>query len=152
MRSCGSFARRGDGAIGGELRMSHDPRSTMLLALTTNPIRIPPVRYRRPRPSRRDCRIAGFAGDNVTIPHKERITTYLDEVDDLAVGMGAVNTVVVHDNGRSTGTNTDWLGIVDGLQRFGHPRQVARGRSATGRRAYRRDIRITLGDANLKVE
>ncbi len=52
----------------------------------------------------------GFCGFNVTIPHKEAIIPLLDEVDDEARAIGAVNTVVIRD-GRARGFNTD----VDGF-------------------------------------
>ena len=39
----------------------------------------------------------GFVGFNVTIPHKENILPFLDEVDLGARAMGAVNTVVIRD-------------------------------------------------------
>ena len=48
----------------------------------------------------------GFAGANVTIPHKERVTLYCDELDEIAAGAGSVNTLVV-ENGRVLGSSTD---------------------------------------------
>lgn len=54
-------------------------------------------------------------GFNVTIPHKETIIQYLDEVDPLALQYGAVNTVKVVD-GKLIGYNTDGLGFIKGLQ------------------------------------
>jgi shikimate dehydrogenase len=57
----------------------------------------------------------GVAGFNVTIPHKSTIISFLDEVDELAMRIGAVNTVV-NDEGRLKGYNTDGLGFLTGLQ------------------------------------
>lgn len=51
-----------------------------------------------------------FAGINVTIPYKETVIAYLDELDPLAKKIGAVNTVV-NKNGRLTGYNTDFYGL-----------------------------------------
>ncbi len=55
-----------------------------------------------------------YAGMNVTIPHKETVMKYLDEVDDCARTIGAVNTVVV-DGGKLIGYNTDWSGFTQAL-------------------------------------
>lgn len=49
-------------------------------------------------------------GFNVTIPYKQDIMKYLDEVDSNALDMGAVNTVKLQD-GRLIGYNTDYLGF-----------------------------------------
>ena len=53
---------------------------------------------------------AGFAGANVTIPHKERVTLYCDELDEVAAGAGSVNTLVVED-GRLLGSSTDGAAV-----------------------------------------
>lgn len=53
---------------------------------------------------------AGFAGANVTIPHKERVTLYCDELDEVAAGAGSVNTLVVED-GRLVGSSTDGAAV-----------------------------------------
>lgn len=49
-------------------------------------------------------------GINVTIPHKEAIIPFLDEVDEMARLTGAVNTVINRE-GRLTGMNTDVDGV-----------------------------------------
>jgi shikimate dehydrogenase len=54
--------------------------------------------------------LLGFWGINVTIPYKEKVLPYLDEVDAVASAIGAVNTVVVRD-GRRLGYNTDAEGF-----------------------------------------
>lgn len=59
--------------------------------------------------------LKGYTGFNITIPHKEAIMAYLDEVDPLAEKMGAVNTVVVK-NGIKKGYNTDGLGLLTSLR------------------------------------
>lgn len=55
-----------------------------------------------------------FRGWNVTIPHKVAITRYLDELDDSAKEIGAVNTVVYH-QGKWVGHNTDGAGYLRSL-------------------------------------
>jgi shikimate dehydrogenase len=57
----------------------------------------------------------GFAGANITVPHKERVLEFLDEVDPFAGKLGAVNTIVNRD-GRLTGYNTDGLGFIKSLK------------------------------------
>lgn len=60
-----------------------------------------------------------LAGFNVTIPYKQQIIPYLDELSDEAQAVGAVNTVVVQhiDNQIITkGYNTDIIGFRDSLQ------------------------------------
>ncbi len=49
-------------------------------------------------------------GLNVTIPYKEAIIPYLDDLDPLAAAVGAVNTIVIKD-GRTKGYNTDVAGF-----------------------------------------
>ncbi|MCP3944427.1 MAG: shikimate dehydrogenase [Desulfobacteraceae bacterium] len=53
-------------------------------------------------------------GASITIPFKETIMPYLDEVDHKAQEIGAVNTIVNHD-GRLSGYNTDYKAAVDPL-------------------------------------
>ena len=55
-------------------------------------------------------------GFNVTVPHKEAIISYLDEVSPEARSAGAVNTVVNH-SGRLSGHNTDGLGFLRALNK-----------------------------------
>jgi len=52
----------------------------------------------------------GFAGANVTIPHKEQVTLYCDELDEVAAAAGSVNTLVVQD-GRVLGSSTDGAAV-----------------------------------------
>lgn len=56
----------------------------------------------------------GYAGFNLTIPHKELALNICDDIDDLARTIGAVNTVWLEDN-RIKGTNTDAFGFMENL-------------------------------------
>lgn len=60
-------------------------------------------------------RALGLGGLNVTIPHKVRVMDYLDEIDESAKAIGAVNTIVNKD-GKLTGYNTDGIGYVRSLK------------------------------------
>ncbi len=53
----------------------------------------------------------GFAGCNLTIPHKERALEIVDEVDALARRIGAISCVVVRPDGSLAGTNNDVHGF-----------------------------------------
>ena len=57
----------------------------------------------------------GFRGVNLTLPHKETAIPFLDERDDLARRVGAVNTVIVREDGTLFGTNTDVFGFTENL-------------------------------------
>lgn len=59
-------------------------------------------------------RTLGLRGVSVTIPHKVAVMEHLDEVDETARVVGAVNTVVLED-GRLVGTNTDGGGALDAI-------------------------------------
>ena len=61
---------------------------------------------------------AGFAGANVTIPHKEAAFAVCDWVDPFAHEAGAVNTLVF-ENGRIAGRNTDGIGFLENLRQHG---------------------------------
>jgi len=56
----------------------------------------------------------GLKGLNVTLPHKEKIIKYLDELSEEASIIGAVNTIV-NDHGKLIGYNTDAHGILETL-------------------------------------
>lgn len=63
----------------------------------------------------RAARTLKLKGFNVTVPHKEAILAYLDEVDPFARAIGAVNTVVSIEN-RLVGFNTDAPGFLFALK------------------------------------
>ena len=56
-------------------------------------------------------------GLNVTIPYKEEIIPYLDELDEVAEEIGAVNTIVFK-NGKLKGYNTDAFGFHQSIKPF----------------------------------
>ena len=58
----------------------------------------------------------GFAGVNVTVPHKEAALAAVDEAAPLAACIGAVNTVIVREDGSLRGENTDGSGFVANLE------------------------------------
>ncbi len=58
----------------------------------------------------RDLLKTNLSGLNVTIPYKESVLPYLDEVDETAKRIGAVNTIVFR-QGKTVGFNTDVFGF-----------------------------------------
>lgn len=58
----------------------------------------------------------GFAGCNVTLPHKITALHAMDEVSDTARAIGAVNTIVCRSDGSLWGTNTDAYGFIENIR------------------------------------
>jgi len=59
-----------------------------------------------------------LGGVNVTVPHKSAVIAYLDEMDDLAAKIGAVNTIVPAGD-RLKGYNTDMPGLYRAMRSEG---------------------------------
>lgn len=58
----------------------------------------------------------GFNGLNITHPFKQQVIGLLDSVDPVAARIGSVNTVVIDEQGRTTGYNTDVTGFAAGFR------------------------------------
>ena len=58
----------------------------------------------------------GFAGVNITVPHKEAALAIVDDADDMAKKIGAVNTIVVGSDKKLFGLNTDAFGFIQNLR------------------------------------
>ena len=58
----------------------------------------------------------GFQGANVTVPHKEAVLKACDGLDAAARRIGAVNTIVVREDGSLEGRNTDAVGFAESLR------------------------------------
>jgi len=59
-----------------------------------------------------------LSGVNVTVPHKEKVMPFLDEINEEASFIGAVNTIV-NSGGRLIGYNTDGRGFIESLSEGG---------------------------------
>jgi shikimate dehydrogenase len=93
-------------------------------------------------------RALNISGVNVTIPHKEAVFKYLDQLDDAARHIGAVNTISIRD-GRLFGANTDWNGFADSLKR--HQLNPAGRRIAVlGSGGSAKAVLYALGENNCK--
>lgn len=60
----------------------------------------------------------GFAGANVTIPHKHAVIAFCDELDEIAERAGSVNTLVIEE-GRVRGSSTDGLAVTSQIEARG---------------------------------
>ncbi len=87
-------------------------------------------------------------GFSVTIPHKQKITRYLDIVEPLAKRIGAVNTVW-RKGGKWRGTNTDVEGILKPLSR--HFRPARSSILIAGYGGAARAAAIALADAGAQI-
>jgi len=74
-----------------------------------------PVRPEQLETALRSLPVLGFAGCNLTIPHKVAALQLVDRVDALARRIGAVNTIVVEQDQSLTGRNTDGFGYIHSL-------------------------------------
>ena len=61
---------------------------------------------------------SGLKGLNVTIPYKEAVIEFLDELDDDAEKIGAINTIKIFENKKFKGYNTDHFGFQKSLEPF----------------------------------
>jgi shikimate dehydrogenase len=59
-----------------------------------------------------------FVGSNVTVPHKQAVMRYMDELTEAAQITGAVNTIHIQD-GKFIGANTDPVGFLNSLREGG---------------------------------
>lgn len=57
----------------------------------------------------------GFSWVAVTMPYKEAVIPFLDEIDPQAAAIGSVNTIVIHE-GRTIGYNTDGAGAINPIE------------------------------------
>ena len=77
------------------------------------PLAVPPEKLER---ALRSLHPLGFSGVNLTIPHKTAACTMVDRLDDAARAIGAVNTVVVGEDGELDGRNTDAFGFIESVR------------------------------------
>lgn len=75
----------------------------------------------------------GFAGANVTIPHKQTVIACCDDLDDVARAAGSVNTLVFEE-GRIVGSSTDGDAVATQIEASGR-RALVLGAGGAGRAA-----------------
>lgn len=64
----------------------------------------------------RGLSVLGMRGCNVTTPHKQAVMPLIDEIDPLAKRIGAINTIVVREDGLLRGFNNDGNGFVQSVR------------------------------------
>jgi shikimate dehydrogenase len=74
-----------------------------------------PVRPEQVEQALRGLLALNFVGTNVTVPHKQAVMRYLDELSQAAHLTGAVNTIHIQD-GKLFGYNTDAIGFLNSLK------------------------------------
>jgi shikimate dehydrogenase len=79
------------------------------------PLAIPPERLEA---ALRALHPLGFAGCNLTIPHKQAAMHVVDEIEEIAETIGAISCVVVRKDGSLAGTNNDWYGFTHNILEF----------------------------------
>ncbi len=77
------------------------------------PLAVPPEKLER---ALRALHPLGFAGVNLTIPHKTAACSIVDRLDHAARAIGAVNTIVVGEDGELDGRNTDAFGFIESVR------------------------------------
>src|SRR3990167_411336 len=75
-----------------------------------------PVQPEKIEQALRALPVLGFAGCNLTIPHKVAAMAIVDHLEPLAQRIGAANTIVVGADGALTGRNTDAYGFIQSLR------------------------------------
>jgi shikimate dehydrogenase len=69
-----------------------------------------------------------ISGYSVTIPHKVSVMPLIDDIDEVASKIGAVNTVYWRDS-KLVGSNTDWLGIKDAISEANLGEVIPKGKA-----------------------
>ncbi|MDO7875267.1 shikimate dehydrogenase [Hymenobacter sp. ASUV-10] len=88
-------------------------------------------------------------GLNVTVPYKELVMPYLDELTPTAARVGAVNVIQRRPDGRLIGHNTDYIGFRESLRRF-YPLRGEEGRALVlGQGGAAKAIAVVLRDLDI---
>ena len=75
-----------------------------------------PVELRNLEAAVRGLSALGLAGCNITLPHKVQAMKMMDHIDPLAQRMGAINCIVVQENGALHGFNHDGYGYIQSVK------------------------------------
>lgn len=89
-----------------------------------------------------------LAGLNVTIPYKEAVIPFLDELDPKAEAIGAVNTIKL-ENGKLKGYNTDYIGFKESLIKFVGPNPMPQQALILGTGGASKAVQVTLEDLGI---
>ncbi|WP_374369547.1 shikimate dehydrogenase [Dongia sp.] len=93
----------------------------------------------------------GFRGGNVTLPHKERACDAVDDLSPVARRIGAVNTLIVREDGSILGDNTDGFGFLAHLKASAPSWRADNGKAVIlGAGGAARGIIVALQEAGVK--
>ncbi|MDI9335228.1 MAG: shikimate dehydrogenase [Cytophagales bacterium] len=92
-------------------------------------------------------RAMGFAGCNLTMPHKTAALEFVDHLDPMAKRMGAVNTLVLGADGSVSGFNNDGFGYVESLREVGYTDFAKGPITVLGAGGAARAVMLALADA-----
>lgn len=92
-----------------------------------------------------------IAGLNVTIPYKEQVIPYLDELDEKAEDIGAVNTITIKD-GKLKGYNTDYYGFKNSLLQWVGANPLPEKALVLGTGGASKAVKATLEDLGINYQ
>lgn len=92
----------------------------------------------------------GFRGVNLTIPHKEAVMPLCENLDETARRIGAVNTIVVEEDGALQGINTDAFGFIENLRQNSSWTAAAGAAVLLGAGGAARAVAVALSDAGVR--
>jgi shikimate dehydrogenase len=92
-------------------------------------------------------RAMGFAGCNLTMPHKTAALAFVDHLDPMAKRMGAVNTLVFAEDGSISGFNNDGFGYIESLREVGYTDFAKGPITVLGAGGAARAVMLALADA-----
>lgn len=91
-------------------------------------------------------------GLNVTIPHKEVIIDYLDDLDFIARKVGAVNVIKITGTGLKVGYNSDYYGFRTSLEKWIGPELTKVKGLVLGTGGASKAVRVVLDDSNIEYK
>jgi shikimate dehydrogenase len=108
------------------------------------------VRPERVHDAIRALPLLGFAGANVTLPHKEAALSAVDRVTPQARRIGAVNTIIAAADGTLDGSNSDGFGFLEHLRQSAPQWQAGQGPAVLlGAGGAARAVAAALADAGV---
>ena len=94
----------------------------------------------------------GLRGINVTIPYKESVIPFLDDLDETAQAVGAVNFIKVLENQRLVGFNTDVLGFEQSLLKLGNWKETCGNAFILGTGGASKAVTFVLKKLNIPFQ
>ena len=118
------------GVVGWPVSHSRSPAMHRALGLDYQLLPVPPDRAEAVL---RALPASGFAGVNVTIPHKSAALAVADRASDAATAIGAANTLIYTPGGEIVADNTDAPGLLATLEGRPHRTAVVLGAGGSAR-------------------